>query len=552
MKRLIGFLLAFVVLCCTFSGTCAAMEQHAEERYLVKFKEPTDEQPFHVVNGQELETLLAQQSIVWYEPDDELPLEDPTESQLPVRSAVKGWALEMIHADSALQAGCIGQGVRIGVIDSGINPHNDLTDHLELGACYISDTGVSSDTSDNYGHGTKVAGLIAGHNAEFNVGAAPGATLIPLKCTDGKAVKVSAICRAIYGGVDDYNCDILNLSLGVSRNYEALQEAISYAQSRGVLIVAAVGNNGNAAVYYPAGFDGVLGVGAVDDAGLVYSKSNRNDTVFLTAPGVDVLTTHSSGGYTTASGTSFAVPLVTAAAADLMSADHTLSADTISDLLQRGAADAGEPGWDAAYGYGIVDIESSLLMLRELQNEPDKPANPFTDVAADEACFDAVLWAYRHDPQITAGTGVTTFSPNSGATRAQAVTFLWRAAGCPTPATRMNPFVDVPEGTYYTEAVLWAVEHGITAGSSENTFSPDRICTRAEIVTFLYRFADSPDVGKQDNPFIDVPDGKYYTGPVLWAAAHGIAAGTTGNTFAPKDACTRGKTVTFLYRVLAI
>lgn len=556
MKRLIGFLLTLALLLCMLSGTCWAQEQQAEVQYIVIFKDPPDDKPFHIVSAQELEVLLEQQALEWYEPDEEIPLDEPTDVRFPARTATHSWALELIHADSALQSGYTGQGVRVGVIDSGINPHPDLAENLVPGACYISDTTVSSDTADNYGHGTKVAGLIAGHNADFNSGAAPGVTLVPLKCTDGKAVKVSAICRAVYGGVDDYDCDILNLSLGVTRNYEALGEAISYAQSKGVLVVAAVGNSGNAAICYPAGFEGVLGVGAVDSSGTVYSKSNRNETVFLSAPGVDVLTTYSSGGYTTASGTSFAVPLVTAAAADLMSADPSLSAEMISSLLQSGATDAGDAGWDTAYGYGIVDIEASLLRLQELQDDPPEPpepqpkVNPFTDVGEGKYYYEPVLWAYYHNPQITAGTSNTTFSPNDGATRAQFVTFLWRAAGCPEPTTTENPFDDVLDGKYYTKPVLWAAENGITGGTSETTFTPDRTCTRAEVVTFLYRYAGSPNIQSVDNPFTDVPDGKHCTNPVLWAVEQKVTAGTSETTFSPENDCTRCQVVTFLYRLI--
>ena len=567
MKRLISLLLTLGILLFTISGTSAASEREKADRYLVKFKNPPDEAPFHIVSARELDVLLTQQALEWYEPDDEIPLDEPAAASPTLRAAVHSWALDMIHADSAVQAECAGQGVRVGVIDSGINPHEDLAENLVPGACYISDASVSDDTTDNYGHGTKVAGLIAGHNAEFNTGAAPGATLVPLKCTDGRAVKVSAICRAVYAGVDDYDCDLLNLSLGVTKNYEALGEAIAYAQSKGVLVVAAVGNSGNAAVYYPAGFEGVLGVGAVDASGAIYSKSNRGDAVFLSAPGVDVLTTHFSGGYTTATGTSFAAPLVTAAAADLMSAAPSLSADTISALLQSGAADAGPEGWDNAYGHGIVDVAAGLLALQALQDEPEDPEpfeNPFLDVADDRYYYDAVLWAYRHDPQITAGTSATTFSPNDGATRAQIVTFLWKAAGSPEPGQGsgirnpepegeedVNPFADVTEDKYYYKAVMWAAENGITSGTSANTFTPDRICTRAEVVTFLYRFAGSPEVDDAENPFSDVPNGKYYAKPVLWAYYRDpqITAGTSETTFSPKDDCTRGQVVTFLYHL---
>ena len=155
-----------------------------------------------------------------------------------------------------------------------------------------------------------------------------------------------------------------------------------------------------------------------------------------------------------------------------------------------------------------------------------------------------------HDPQITSGTSATTFSPDNGATRAQVVTFLWRAAGSPEPQTGTNPFTDVPDGKYYTKPVLWAVEEGITTGTSATTFSPNKTCTRGEFVTFLYRFAGSPSIGDVDNPFEDVDEGRFYYRPVLWAVEQKITAGTSATTFSPKKICTRGEIVTFLYRCL--
>ena len=130
------------------------------------------------------------------------------------------------------------------------------------------------------------------------------------------------------------------------------------------------------------------------------------------------------------------------------------------------------------------------------------------------------------------------------------VTFLWRAAGSPEPKTGTNPFEDVPDGTYFTEPVLWAAEEGITSGTSATTFSPNNTCTRGEFVTFLYRFAGSPSIDDVDNPFEDVVEGRFYYWPVLWAVEQKVTAGTSETTFSPKKICTRGEIVTFLYRYM--
>ena len=169
----------------------------------------------------------------------------------------------------------------------------------------------------------------------------------------------------------------------------------------------------------------------------------------------------------------------------------------------------------------------------------------FVDVAAGSYYEDAVDWAVENG--ITKGTDDTHFSPDGICTRAQAVTFLWRTAGSPKPETRTMPFTDVPVGSYYYDAVLWAVENGITMGTSDTTFSPNMTCSRAQIVAFLWRSEKSPAAGTA-NPFADVKSTAYYADAVLWAVKENITKGTTNTTFSPNAGCTRAQIVTFLYR----
>ena len=171
--------------------------------------------------------------------------------------------------------------------------------------------------------------------------------------------------------------------------------------------------------------------------------------------------------------------------------------------------------------------------------------NPFTDVNDDAYYKDAVIWAVENG--ITKGISGTMFSPDAVCTRAQAVTFLWRAAGSPSPKSGAMPFGDVAADAYYHDAVLWAVENGITKGTSDTTFSPDSKCTRAQIVTFLWRAQKSPAVASV-NVFTDVAADAYYADAVNWAVAKGITSGTSAATFSPNADCTRAQIVTFLYR----
>ena len=169
---------------------------------------------------------------------------------------------------------------------------------------------------------------------------------------------------------------------------------------------------------------------------------------------------------------------------------------------------------------------------------------PFTDVSFRNYYYNAVKWAV--DKGITSGTSRYTFSPDVACTRAQVVTFLWRAAGSPAPMLNKNPFTDVHTSDYYYDAVLWAVQNGITTGTSAKTFSPDATVTRAQVVTFLWRANGQPAAG--NSGFVDVSSNAYYAKAVDWAFANGITTGMDYGAFDPDTACTRAQIVTFLYR----
>ena len=171
--------------------------------------------------------------------------------------------------------------------------------------------------------------------------------------------------------------------------------------------------------------------------------------------------------------------------------------------------------------------------------------NFFTDVHAEDYYYDAVLWAAQKG--ITGGMSDTLFAPNAACTRAQIVTFLWRAAGSPEPKA-LSSFADVPADAYYAKAVAWAVENGITEGTSDTTFAPGTICTRAQGAALLYRAAGSPAVSGSA-AFTDVPADAYYADAAAWAGQKGITGGIGNGLFGPHNNCTRAQIVTFLYRM---
>ena len=179
------------------------------------------------------------------------------------------------------------------------------------------------------------------------------------------------------------------------------------------------------------------------------------------------------------------------------------------------------------------------------QVQKPEETSPYRDVSKDSYYYDAVQWASNKG--ITNGVSDGVFAPDWVCTRGQIVTFLWRSVGSSAPKTAEMPFADVAEDAYYAQAVLWAVENGITKGTSETTFSPNETCTRAHAVAFLYRLAGSPAV--TGSSFQDVAADAYYNAAVAWAVQQGITKGTSETTFSPNETCTRAQIVTFLYRM---
>lgn len=396
MKKLI-FLMIFAALLSTPSPALASEmpEEPAHDGYLIRLREDVavlfsalpegveavvPEVGLYLAEALEDAAYFPPESLEYVEPNYIAELFSEEEAD------AMPWNLEMMGADVAQAAGLDGSGVRVGVVDSGLYAeHNALTGARILrGHNYMNG---SSNTSDTFGHGTFVTGIITA--------ATSGAEIVPLKCFDGKTGDLANIAAAIYGGVDDYGCDILNLSFGTATDSQTLRGAVDHAAAVGVMMMAAAGNDGTETLNYPAAYDAVIGVGMVDQNKSVAAKSQRNNSVFITAPGSGVtgLGITSPNAYRTSGGTSFACPHVTAAAALMKQALPELTAEKFMDALREGAEDLGEAGYDTDYGHGLISMTAMLAAL---------PLEPVPTAAGLE--FHVVLDGWGSSAQIwTAG-----------------------------------------------------------------------------------------------------------------------------------------------------
>jgi len=234
--------------------------------------------------------------------------------------------------------------------------------------------------------------------------------------------------------------------------------------------------------------------------------------------------------------------------------DVSKSSGTVINLSEYKPTRAGFEfnGWynneTLTYKVAEINLNKNTTVYAKWVEIPKEETNPFIDVAENSYYHDAVMWAVQEG--ITSGTGPNTFSPEMITTRAQMVTFLWRTVGKPETKLSNSNFYDVDKDSYYYKAVLWAEENGVTEGTSATTFSPEDKVTRGQVVSFLWRF-DGRHESTYANPFIDINDGMYYYDAILWAVEKGITYGTSEVNYSPDEPCLRAHIVTFLYRQLA-
>lgn len=414
--------------------------------------------------------------------------------------------------------------VRVAFIDSGVS-----TKHLDASRVAAGENLIfpARDTDDRVGHGTATAGILLG-SAELGIPAlAAEAVVVPLVCYDtypsGVAARGDAalLADAIRRAVDNYGCRIVNISMGIAAEDPDLAAAVAYAEEKGVLLVSAVGNdyeNAPDTAYYPAAYDSVVGVGAWGSAG-VAAFSGRIG-VSVVAPGVNIaaVSNRNEAKAVRRSGTSYACAYVTGVLADMLAADPTLTAVEARAALYAAARDVGEPGFDAASGYGLVTA-----------------AYGFVDVHPADWFYDSVQTLTARG--IVTGVSRTVFAPEGAMTHGDFVTLLWRACGAPGES-----------------AAAWAAEAGIAdADAAEVRTAP---LARENAAILLWRYAAYLGMERWRRAPADTfaDSGEFSidaVAPIAWAAEYGIFRGTGARIFAPHAALTRAEAAVLLTRLAA-
>jgi subtilisin family serine protease len=496
-------------------------------------------------------------------------------------------SVAVVEGDLLRAAGATGTGKVVAVIDSGVDTsHPGLSTSIVGEACFL--TGSSSlcpesgtDTAFGTGagipctgspsecpHGSHVSGIITANSLAIGTdvvdGVAPDVGILAIRVfTDDlepyapEAAVLDALGYVLSlheGGMD---IAAVNLSLGIQvpgcdpGDWAGPVAALNAA---GVAVVAASGNSPGNPVAFPACMDGVVSVGATSrdvPVGVSYDCSSDapveiasftqvGPKLDLVAPGVcidsTVTTDYDPDGISSWNGTSMAAPHVTALLALLDGNQSGWSPERSMELLR-------------ATGEMVTFVTPSPSDRDPRFPEPRALAalgfEPFTDA-------DYGFWVIAADwakaTGVSTGTGGTEFDHARTLSRAEAVTFLWRLMGSPAP-TLANPFTDVPAGTWYSEAVVWAAEVHITTGTTATTFEPDAGVTRGQVATFFWRLVGEPDYGTNSG-FMDVPVGQFYTAPVTWMALLEITTGTSATTFSPAEVVTRAQMITFLWRLV--
>jgi subtilisin family serine protease len=497
--------------------------------------------------------ILRQLSEVEYVQQDET---------VTIDKQVTDWGVTKTKATNMHVRGVTGKGVKIAILDTGIDTkHPDL--HVSGGACLLSD--CSNSYNDDNGHGTHVAGIIAAQNNHIGVlGVAPEASIYAVKVLnrygDGT---LSTVLAGIEWAIQ-HNMDIINLSLATSEDSPVLKQAIDKAYQQGLLIVAAVGNNGNKqgtgnTVEYPAKYDSVIAVSAINRQNVRADYSATGSEVEVAAPGEEIYSTvpvaydsdGDSDGYTWMSGTSMAAPFVSGILALYKQQYPNKTNVELRQMLRENAVDLGAPGKDDWYGYGLVQAEQIKPPQLEVKLQSNTAGvvnfsvTPLTDSIQGYN-------VYRDGKQIKKLQTSSSFTDYvlKGSYRYQFSSVYSdgteSALSNPITVTLSEPdYKDLTNDIWYTPHIVYLFSRGIVTGYNNGTVKPNDFVTRAEAVAMLGR-ALHLDSTKRSTVFKDVDSANMASGYIQSAYERGWVNGFPDGTFRPQQPITRAETAMLL------
>lgn len=456
------------------------------------------------------------------------------------------------------EQGFDGAGVTVAVIDTGaFTRHEEFREGGVLPVVNMLRFGRFDPDEDGNGHGTFITGMLAAArgNGTGIAGMVDGAAILPFKCfMRSGETDLDYVVRAVYSAVDDYGCDVINISLGMDEDVDALRLAVGHAVENGAIVVAPVGNDGTSALNYPAAYDGVVGVGSVDAENRVSAFSQRNGSVFVVAPGEALVSTGTQNprAYVEWSGTSFACVHATALAAVAKQYDKSVDAARFMELLRQSAVDLGPEGYDEDYGWGLLSAAAFLEALCAENAGPEPEPGPdarFADVAGHWAEGEILAAVERG---VFTGMTDTEFWPDHGLTRAMAATLLHRLAGVPEPESPAGEYADVSADAWYAPAVVWAWEAGVFTGDDEGLFRPEDALTRQELAAAVRRFASWQGLDAMPSAPPDYADAPsialWAQESAAWCQETGLITGLTETEFGPENPVTRAMAAVILVR----
>jgi len=510
---------------------------------------------------EEAQRIWRANEVIFIEPNYELTLFSTPNDPLFYLQ----WDMRLINAPAFWDGGFgATSGVRVAFIDSGVYfAHEDLVGaNIDPGFNY---TNPGAPVLDSLGHGTATTGIVAAvrNNNIGLAGLLDQVRIYPLQVFDksGSGGAVSYLVSALNDAADVFNVDVINMSLGLVGGAfsQALDDAVNYVASQNIIMVAAVGNDGDGTLNFPAANPNVIGVGAVDANRNVASFSNRNTSVFVVAPGVRVPLLYPStippyALYVYDDGTSFSAPYVTAMAAAARAVRHNITADDFRTLLISTVTDLGAPGQDIYYGWGLIDLEQFAEAL-----PPSNWVNGFRDIYNHWA-LPGIQYVIQNN--LFFGVSSYLFAPDANMTRSMSVTVLGRLyeqMGGTVPP--VNPaFPDTLPNVWYSDYVAWAANVGIIQGYDNGLFGTMDPVTREQMMVLFYRFAayiglDTTVDLSVLNQFVDTSSiAPWALEAMAWNAERGVITGIAapgGMALYPAGNSTRAQIATIIQRFTA-